>query len=130
MTLAVVRDGRSPAPRRTLHHGTPGSGHHWIVTTPGAEPDLWAEYLEGAQRSYGAHGVERVAAVDEIADGASTALLFAAVTDAGRVVGGFGRRASSRTPTRPSPSAPGTVTPSGRGPAPCSRNGCPSAWSS
>ena len=89
MTLAVVGDGRPRTPRRTLRHGTPGSGHHWIVTTPGAEPDLWAEYLDGAERSYGAHGVEDVAAVDEIADGATTALLFAAVTDEGRVVGGI-----------------------------------------
>jgi len=89
MTLAVVVDGRSRTPRRTLRHGSPGSGHQWIVTTPGAEPDLWAEYLVGAERSYGAHGVEGVAAVDEIADGATTALLFAAVSDEGRVLGGI-----------------------------------------
>ncbi len=89
MTLAVVRESRSRTARRTLRHGVPGHGHQWVVTTPGAEPDLWREYLDGAARSYGAHGVEDVAAVDQIADGATTALLFAAVADEGRVVGGI-----------------------------------------
>jgi hypothetical protein len=61
----------------------------WIsACTPAAEPDLWDQYLEGALASYRRYGVECALGVDAIRDGADTALFFAAVDAAGRVVGG------------------------------------------
>lgn len=61
----------------------------WIAaSTPQSEPDLWDQYLDGALRSYRRHGLEWVLDLDAIRDGADTALFFAAVDHAGRVVGG------------------------------------------
>jgi hypothetical protein len=61
----------------------------WITaSTPGAEPELWEQYLEGALNSYRRHGLEWVLDIDAVRDGAGTALFFAAVDPAGRVVGG------------------------------------------
>ena len=58
------------------------------VTQPTVDPDLWAEYLDGASRSYHKHGVERALELDQIQDGEETILFFAAVDTDGRVVGG------------------------------------------
>src|ERR1700747_1226789 len=61
----------------------------WIAaSTPGAEPELWDQYLEGARRSYGRHGLGWRVALDRLRDGADTTLFFAAVDPEGRVVGG------------------------------------------
>lgn len=58
------------------------------ASTPRAEPELWDQYLEGALNSYRRHGLEWVLDVDAVRGGADTALFFAAVDPAGRVVGG------------------------------------------
>jgi hypothetical protein len=61
----------------------------WIAAcTPGSEPKLWDQYLDGALRSYRQHGLDWVLDVDAIRDGAGTTLFFAAVGPDGRVVGG------------------------------------------
>jgi hypothetical protein len=61
----------------------------WVTAaTPGGEPELWEQYLEGALNSYRRHGLEWVLDIDAVRDGADTALFFAAVDPAGRVVGG------------------------------------------
>jgi hypothetical protein len=59
-----------------------------MVSRPLTEPDLWAEYVEGAQRSYRVHGVERAIDMADIRQAEDTALFFAAVDETGRVVGG------------------------------------------
>jgi hypothetical protein len=59
-----------------------------LAATPSALPDLWQEFLDGAQRSYRKHGVECALDVDAIADGRDTAAFFVAVDPHGRVVGG------------------------------------------
>jgi hypothetical protein len=61
----------------------------WIAaSTPESEPELWDQYLDGAQQSYRRHGLEWVLNLDAIRDGADTTLFFAAVDPKGRVVGG------------------------------------------
>jgi len=65
------------------------SGRLIVVARPAAQPDLWAAYLEGAQRSYRQHGVESAVDYDQVCDGASTTLFVAAVETDGRVVGGL-----------------------------------------
>lgn len=61
----------------------------WIsVSTPAAQPEVWAQYLDGAWRSYRKHGVEAAIDVEAIRNGTDTALFFAAVEPGGRVVGG------------------------------------------
>ena len=61
----------------------------WVTaSTPEAEPELWAQYLDGAFQSYRRHGLEWVLDVDAVREGADTALFFAAVSPEGQVVGG------------------------------------------
>ena len=59
-----------------------------VVSTPGGEPELWDDFIEGAMCSYRKHGVERAIDPSALADPASTSLFLAAIDDAGRVVGG------------------------------------------
>jgi hypothetical protein len=59
------------------------------MSQPSADPELWTQYLEGAQRSYRKHGVECALDLDAIRSGDDTALFFAAVDERGRVVGGL-----------------------------------------
>ena len=59
-----------------------------VVSQPSYEPDLWRDYVRGAQRSYRKHGVERALDIDAIRSGTDTALFVAAVDEAGLVVGG------------------------------------------
>ena len=60
-----------------------------VIAHPSAEPDLWSDFLEGAERSYRKHGVECALDVGAIASGDDTALFFAALDDAGRILGGL-----------------------------------------
>jgi len=60
-----------------------------VVSRPSLEPDIWDEYVRGAERSYRKHGVERALDRTEIGDGSNTALFFTAVDASGRVVGGL-----------------------------------------
>ncbi|MBW0017198.1 MAG: hypothetical protein JO236_06610 [Mycobacterium sp.] len=64
------------------------TGCRICVCTPEAEPRLWAQYLDGALRSYRRHGVESVLDFDAIRDGGDTALFFAAHDSDGALVGG------------------------------------------
>ncbi|MCW2687803.1 MAG: hypothetical protein JWR37_2693 [Mycobacterium sp.] len=74
--------------KETLDWWDSDTGCTVVVAPPSAEPKLWAEYLEGAQRSYRKHGVERALDLRAIRTGSDTALFFAAVDETGRVVGG------------------------------------------
>nr|WP_231750693.1 hypothetical protein [Mycobacterium sp. NAZ190054] len=58
------------------------------MSQPRLDPDLWMEYLRGAERSYRKHGVERALDVDEISDGHDTVMFWAALDATGRVIGG------------------------------------------
>lgn len=64
-------------------------GHTIVITEPAARPDLWAAYLNGAQESYGQHGVESVLEFEQTCDGRSTVLFAVAIDGSGRVVAGL-----------------------------------------
>lgn len=68
-----------------------------VVSRPLAEPSLWAEYVEGAQRNYRRHGVEQALDMAEIGKAEETALFYAAVDETGRVVGGVRARGPYRS---------------------------------
>ena len=59
-----------------------------MLSRPDTDPELWEEYLRGAERSYQNHGVARALDIDEIRDGADTAMFWATLDAAGRVIGG------------------------------------------
>jgi hypothetical protein len=59
-----------------------------VMSQPQLEPDLWLEYLHGAERSYCKHGVESAIDVAEICDGHDTAMFWAALDSSGQVIGG------------------------------------------
>lgn len=59
-----------------------------VVSTPAAEPELWADFIAGAMRSYRKHGVERAIDPGALVDPATTSLFLAAIDDTGRAVGG------------------------------------------
>ena len=59
-----------------------------VMSQPELEPDLWLEYLRGAERSYRKYGVECALDVSEIRDGHDTAMFWAALDSSDRVVGG------------------------------------------
>lgn len=59
-----------------------------VLSQPSTDPDLWTEYLEGAQRSYRKHGVECALDVDAIRSGDDTVLFWAAVDETAKVVAG------------------------------------------
>lgn len=65
------------------------SGHRVLVSRPEDQPGLWLAYLAGARASYRRHDVESVLEYDDVVDGRSTALFFAAVDRTQRVVGGM-----------------------------------------
>jgi hypothetical protein len=59
-----------------------------VMSQPELEPDLWLEYLDGAERSYRKHGVQAALDVAAIDDGHDTAMFWAALDLSGRVIGG------------------------------------------
>ncbi len=60
-----------------------------VLSQPAVDPDLWAEFSLGAERSYRKHGVECALALDALRSGADTVMFFAMIDDAGRMVGGL-----------------------------------------
>ena len=83
------------SPRK--HEFRLASTHRWwiaeakctlVMSQPELEPDLWMEYLRGADRSYRKHGVGCALDVEEISSGHDTAMFWAALDPSGRVIGG------------------------------------------
>src|SRR6476620_2051906 len=60
-----------------------------VVSTPSADPALWAGFVDGAARSYFRHGIERALDMDSLLDDANTQLFHVVVNDAGDIVGGI-----------------------------------------
>lgn len=89
MTAAVTVNGAWDVRARRLGYRDAGSGHEVVVTTPSADPQLWQDYLAGAQRSYRLHGVEHALDFDQMQDGRSSSLLFVVLSSDGEVIGGI-----------------------------------------
>lgn len=64
------------------------SGCTVVVATPSAEPELWREYVRGAEHSYLKHGVEQALDMSALRRGDDTALFCAGINRSGDVVGG------------------------------------------
>ncbi|GLP76549.1 hypothetical protein TUM20983_36590 [Mycobacterium antarcticum] len=60
-----------------------------VLSRPDVDRDLWNEYLRGAEQSYRRHGVERAVDVAEVSKGTDTAMFWATLDTAGRVIGGL-----------------------------------------
>ncbi|MDH6197050.1 ribosomal protein S18 [Mycobacterium frederiksbergense] len=60
-----------------------------VVAQPGAERELWNEYVRGAQSNYRKHGVEQALDLHELQTGDDTALFCVGINSSGRVVGGL-----------------------------------------
>jgi hypothetical protein len=74
------------------------TGSTLVVSTPAADPALWAGFVDGAARSYFAHGIERALDIDSLADEANTQLFHAVVDDAGVIMGGIRSKGPLKTP--------------------------------
>lgn len=59
-----------------------------VMSQPSIEPELWQEYLRGAERSYRRHGVERALDAAAIRHGQDTAMFWVTLDSDGRVIGG------------------------------------------
>jgi hypothetical protein len=59
-----------------------------VISTPFADPDLWAEYSAGAHQSYRKHGVACALDSQALRTGADTIMFFTVINDAGRMVAG------------------------------------------
>ena len=73
---------------RSIGWSDPDTECTLTMSQPSADPELWTQYLEGAQRSYRKHGVECALDLDAIRSGQDTILFWAAVDDTGQVVAG------------------------------------------
>lgn len=60
-----------------------------VMSEPSTDKALWRDYLLGAARSYRKHGVEAALDVDAVQRAGDTALFWAILDAAGRVVGGL-----------------------------------------
>ncbi len=60
-----------------------------VLSQPAVDPELWAEFSIGAERSYRKQGVECALDLDALRSGADTIMFFAVIDDGGRMVAGL-----------------------------------------
>jgi hypothetical protein len=81
-----IRDGL------LLGHGfswrDPGTDCTLVVSTPSADPDLWSQYVAGAQRSYRTFGVECALDIEALRSGADTVMFQTVLDHDGQMVAG------------------------------------------
>ncbi len=61
---------------------------HLVLSQPRTAPEMWAQYADGARRSYRKHGVECALDLEALRTGSDTVLFMAAVDDSGRMLAG------------------------------------------
>jgi hypothetical protein len=66
----------------------PNSGCTIVLARPSAEPELWTDYVRGAQLSYHKHGVEQALDMGALQRGDDTSLFCVGINSDGDVVGG------------------------------------------
>jgi hypothetical protein len=69
-----------------------------VVSTPAADPALWAQFVDGAARSYHTHGIERALDMDSLTDDANTQLFHVVVNDAGKIMAGIRAKGPLESP--------------------------------
>jgi hypothetical protein len=60
-----------------------------VLSQPYLDPDLWDEFVHGAERSYRKHGVECALDAEALRSGADTFMFCAAIGDDGRMLAGL-----------------------------------------
>jgi len=75
--------------RESLEWHDPDIDCTLVVSTPRADRVLWSEYAAGALRNYRKHGVECALDTEALRSGADTAMFFAVIDEAGRIVAGL-----------------------------------------
>ena len=88
IALPGTQDGSALKLEASLRWWDRDTGCTVVVSQPSTEPDLWDEYLEGAQRSYRKHSVEGALDVEAIRHGGDTVLFWAVIDETGRVAAG------------------------------------------
>lgn len=76
----------------------PDSGCTIVIAQPHTEPELWNDYVRGAEHSYRNHGVERALDMRALRSGADTAMFCVGLDDAGDVIGGLRCKGPYDTP--------------------------------
>ncbi|MDX1884777.1 hypothetical protein [Mycolicibacterium sp. 120270] len=69
-----------------------------VVSTPSADPALWADFVEGASRSYQKHGIERALDLPSLLDERNTQLFHAVVDGDGHIMGGIRAKGPLESP--------------------------------
>jgi hypothetical protein len=60
-----------------------------VVSTPSADRALWADFIDGAARSYHKNGIERALDIESLQDDANTQLFHVVVNDNGAIMAGI-----------------------------------------
>src|SRR3954469_8909582 len=60
-----------------------------VVSTPAADSALWADFVDGAARSYRGHGIEHALDMNSLTEEAQAHVFPAVVNDAGAIMGGI-----------------------------------------
>ncbi|WP_234834696.1 hypothetical protein [Mycolicibacterium stellerae] len=69
-----------------------------VVSTPAADPALWADFVDGAARSYHRHGIEHALDMGSLTDEANTQLFHVVVNDAGAIMAGIRAKGPLESP--------------------------------
>jgi hypothetical protein len=75
--------------RKRLSWRDPDIGGTLVLSQPTLDPELWAEFSLGAERSYRKYGVECALDLDMLRSGADTIMFCAAIDDDGQMVAGL-----------------------------------------
>ena len=60
-----------------------------VVSSPSADRALWADFIDGAARSYHKNGIERALGIESLQDDANTQLCHVVVNDNGAIMAGI-----------------------------------------
>ncbi|MGJ6125451.1 hypothetical protein QN239_23035 [Mycolicibacterium sp. Y3] len=88
MTTSLAAVTTAPGAIETAQWWDVGTDCTLVMSTPGAEPELWDDFIDGALYSYREHGAERAIDEDVLRDPAMTSLFLTALDSTGTVVGG------------------------------------------
>ena len=99
-----------------------------VVSTPSADPALWADFIDGAARSYRRHGIERALDMDSLTDEATPSCFTRWSMTPARSWAESAPRARWTRRRNRMPSSNGTTGPACAPFARCWPTGCRSAW--
>ncbi len=112
MSTSLAEVTTAPGAVETAQWWDVGTDCTLVMSTPGAEPELWDDFIDGALYSYREHGAERAIDEDVLRDPAMTSLFLTALDSTGTVVvGGCAPRVPTVRSKSRTPSWSGTASP-------------------